>query len=223
VALQPQKTWAVITGDIVRSSSLSSDELCDVRAQLVDAVADIRGWGRRILRGRPDFFRGDAWQVLLSDPRRALRVALYVRSQLISIGLADTRLSIGLGSVDYLSRSRVSLSTGEAFKLSGHGLDGMSPAAGLAITCPQSAGPVAAWLTLTGQLCDSLISGWTKRQAAVVAVSLHPRDPRQDEIAALLKPPVSRQAVTKTLESANWYAIKAAIRVFEETRWDEVI
>lgn len=97
MALQPQKTWAVITGDIVRSSSLSSDELCDVRAQLVDAVADIRGWGRRILRGRPDFFRGDAWQVLLSDPRRALRVALYVRSQLISIGLADTRLSIGLG------------------------------------------------------------------------------------------------------------------------------
>jgi len=96
--------------------------------------------------------------------------------------------------VDDLSRSRVSLSTGEAFKLSGHGLDGMSPAAGLAITCPQSAGPIAAWLTLTGQLCDSLISGWTERQAAVVAVSLHPRDSRQDEIAEAASEPYRRQS-----------------------------
>jgi hypothetical protein len=223
VTLQPQKTWAVITGDIVRSSSLSGNDLEQVRAQLLSAFMDVRGWGKRILRGRPDFFRGDAWQILLSDPGRALRVALYIRSQLISTGIADTRLSIGIGRVDALSRRRVSLSTGEAFTLSGRGLDRMSVDTGIAIECPQSAGPLTAWLAVTGQLCDSLVRGWTRRQASVVAFSLHPQELTQDEIAALLRPAVSRQSVTKTLDSANWDALRAAIGVFEATSWDEVV
>jgi hypothetical protein len=41
VTLQPQKTWAVITGDIVRSSSLSGNDLEQVRAQLSSAFMDV--------------------------------------------------------------------------------------------------------------------------------------------------------------------------------------
>jgi hypothetical protein len=56
-----------------------------------------------------------------------------------------------------------------------------------------------------------------------VAFSLHPQELTQDEIAALLQPAVSRQSVTKTLDSANWDALRAAIGVFEATSWDEVV
>lgn len=85
--------FAVLTGDIIRSQALSGRELESVRRTLLDAVDDVRKWRSGVVKGKAEFFRGDAWQVLLSDPQLALRVALFLRATLLGTGIADTRVA----------------------------------------------------------------------------------------------------------------------------------
>ena len=100
----PGKQYAVLTGDIVKSSKLTAAQLESVRECVLAAVDQARGWRRGIVKGKAEFYRGDAWQVLLADISHALRVALLIRASVIAQGIADTRVSIGLGTVENLSR-----------------------------------------------------------------------------------------------------------------------
>ena len=84
------------------------------------------GWKRSLVKGKPEFFRGDAWQLLLTDPAMAMRVGILLRASLLAGGLADSRIAIGLGEVEQISSERVSLSTGQAFILAGKALDNMT-------------------------------------------------------------------------------------------------
>jgi len=217
------KLYAVLTGDIVKSSRLSPRQLESVRSSLTGAVSIVRRWQQGLVKDKPDFFRGDAWQLLLMDPARALRAGVYLRAAVLAMGLADTRVSIGLGGVDKVSRSRVSLSMGQAFTLSGHGLDNMTHYSKMTIEIPNPADPLSGWLPVVGHLCDSLMGQWTKRQAEVVCVALDPSEPDQDEIAKALKPAVSKQAVAKALNGASWYALREAVRLFEATSWNSIL
>ena len=217
------KLYAVLTGDIVKSSRLSLRQLELVRSVLAGAVGVVRRWQQGLVKDKPDFFRGDAWQLLLTDPAWALRVGVYLRAALLAKGSADTRVSIGLGRVDKVSSSRISLSMGEAFTLSGHGLDNMTQYSRMTIEIPGVAGPLSGWLPVVGHLCDSLMGQWTPRQAEVVCVALDPSGPDHDRIANLLKPAVSKQAVAKALNGASWYAIREAARLFETTSWKAIL
>lgn len=215
--------YAVITGDIIRSSALSSDELATVRGQLQASVRVAKRWKRGLIHGQLEFFRGDTWQVLLTEVPLALRVGMLLRAGLIAHGLADSRFAIGMGTVDSLSPRQVSLSTGEAFVLSGRGLDDLNLYSNLTIRCPATAGLLVDWLPAVGQLCDVVISGWTARQAQIVSLALDPTEPKQETIAERLQPPVARQVVTKALESAHWNALRHVLRTFERTDWQAVL
>ena len=213
------KFYAVLTGDIVNSTALAPDELESVRGWLSDAIDEVKHWKRGLVRGNAEFFRGDAWQLLLAEPALALRTAVFLRASLLAEPRVDSRVSIGLGRVEKISRGRISLSTGEAFSLSGRALDQMTQYSRMTIEVPQSAGAMAAWFPVIAGLCDSLISQWTARQAEIVCLAITPGEQTQEEIAETLVPAVSRQAVTKALDSANWHSIRAAIRQFETTDW----
>jgi hypothetical protein len=217
------KLYSVLTGDIVKSSRLSPRQLESVRSSLTGAVGVVGRWQQGLVKDKPDFFRGDAWQLLLRDTARALRVGVYLRAAVLAKGLADTRVSIGLGRVDKVSSGRISLSMGEAFTLSGRGLDNMTQYSRMTVAIPEVAGPLSGWMTVVGHLCDSLMGQWTQRQAEVVCVALDPTEPGQDEIAKALKPAISKQAVAKALNGANWYAIREAVRLFETTLWESLL
>jgi hypothetical protein len=214
---------AVLTGDLIKSSRLRPNQLESVRSSLVDSVDVVRSWRRGLVRGRPDFFRGDAWQLLLTDPGMAMRVGIFLRASLLAEGLADSRVSIGLGKVERISARRISLSTGQAFALSGHGLDKMTQYSRMTIEVPNSADPWFRWLPVVGHLCDSLIGQWTSRQAEIVCAAVSPKEPDHERIAAALKPAVSKQAVAKALNGAAWYVIREAVRQFEKTPWETVL
>ncbi|MCA8955966.1 MAG: hypothetical protein KDC87_07825 [Planctomycetes bacterium] len=214
---------AVLTGDLVQSRRLSAGDLEKVRGALLAALEQVRGWRRGVVRGKPEFFRGDAWQVLLGDAGAALRVAVFVRAALRSFGVADTRIAVGLGEVEAVSTRRVSLSTGEAFVLSGHALDGMTGASRLAIQLPESSGPWATWMTAVGELCDSHVGRWTRRQAEIVSLAVGPDEPLHEQIAARVRPAVSRQAVSKALLGAGFTALRDAVRAFAETPWEGLL
>ncbi|TWU44131.1 hypothetical protein Q31b_16670 [Novipirellula aureliae] len=215
--------YSVITGDIVKSTLLDTGDFESVRECLHDWVDVAKKWKRGVVKGNVEFFRGDAWQLLLSDASMALRVGVLLRAGLIAQGMADTRLSIGIGRVDSISTKRVSLSTGEAFVLSGHALDEMNQYSNLTIKSPGSTGLLSDWLPVVGQLCDVVVSGWTARQASIITLALNPKDFTHEEMASKVEPEITKQAVTKALDGANWNALRNAIRMFEKTDWKTAI
>jgi hypothetical protein len=222
--MQQARYRAVLTGDIIRSRSLQPRQLESVRSSLTNAVDVVRqDWKRGLVKGRPEFFRGDGWQLLLTDPAMALRVAVFLRASLLAGGVADSRIAIGLGEGERISPKRVALSTGEAFVLSGRALDEMTQYSNMTIEIPQSAGPLSGWLPVVGHLCNSFIEQWTRRQAEIVCVAIDPREPDYEKVAHALKPAISKQAVAKGLGGANWHAIREAVRQFEETPWEAVL
>ena len=215
--------YAVLTGDIIKSSRLSSTQLQSVRSSLITSVNAVRRWRPGLVKGKPEFFRGDAWQLLLNDAAMALRVGVFLRASLLSGGLADSRVAIGLGEVEEISSERVSLSTGRAFVLSGKALDRMTLYANMTIEVPKSAGPLSVWLPVASHLCDSLIGQWTMRQAEFVRAAVNPKEPDAEKIGQSLRPAISKQAVAKGLSGAHWYAIREAVRAFEETSWNALL
>jgi hypothetical protein len=218
-----RKYYAVLTGDIIQSSRLSPTQLESVRSSLISALNAVRRWKPGLVNGKPEFFRGDAWQLLLTNPAIALRVGIFLRASLLAKGIADSRVAIGLGEVEAISYERVSLSTGQAFVLSGKALDRMTRYSNMTIEVPKSVGPLSDWLPVAGHLCDSLIGQWTRRQAEIVRAAVHPKEPDFEKIGKWLKPAVSKQAVAKGLSGANWYVIREAVRLFEETSWGTVL
>jgi hypothetical protein len=212
------KMYAVLTGDVIRSRQLSVAELEGVRGAMDAAVDDVKRWRRGIVRGRVDFFRGDAWQLLLCEPAMALRVAIFLRARLRARG-QDTRVAIGLGTVEKVSSRRTSLSLGEAFVRSGHALDAMPRGREMAIAVPEPLAPAARWLAVVVQLVEAVIEQWTPRQAEVVALALQPERPTHEEIAEAVRPAVDRPVVSKTLGRADCTAVQAAIECFEQEPW----
>lgn len=209
-----QEVLAVITGDLVRSSALTADELQAARERLRVATAEMDGAGwcsGRLVIGDLEFYRGDAWQVLIRDPRLALRAAIYLRGALLAQGLCDTRASIGVGGVDRISEQRVSLSTGEAFELSGRGLDAMGPRFRLSLRLPDRLAAGGAWLPVVVHLCDGIMSQWEGRQIETALTALLRRDATHREIGDMLAPPVTQQAVSKSLQSAGWHGLHEAL------------
>lgn len=99
--------YAAITGDVIDSTKLLPTELESVKGKLLAAAKTIEGWKKGLVKGSPDFFRGDAWRMLLTDPAYALRASILIRASLLSIELertktgrlqrVDSRLAAGIG------------------------------------------------------------------------------------------------------------------------------
>ena len=205
---------AVLTGDIIKSTDMTFERLADVRKTLGDAFEQIAP-----SQGRIEFYRGDGWQLWLSDAKAAFRLALYLRARLRAAHDADTRISIGLGGVDRPVSANIALSAGEAFTLSGRGLDAMPSHLALTAHLPKSSGALARWVPVACHLTDEIVGGWTQRQAEICAKALELGEATHQDIADSLEPPVAKQTVTASLAGAGWRALQAPLVAFEETDW----
>jgi len=217
------KCYAVLTGDLIKSGELAKNELNDVRSSLLKRSGDINDWKTGLVEGNLEFFRGDSWQMLLGRPELAMRAAVFLRASLIGSGKADSRISIGLGTIDNISERQLLMSTGEAFSLSGHGLDELTGYSEMTIKISRSSGPLFEWLPVVANLCNSLIKQWTRRQAEVIIFAIDPEEPTHEEIAEKLTPAVTKQAVTKILNGANWHSLREVINQFEKMNWDAAL
>ena len=211
--------FAVFTGDIVDSSSLAAKDLgaaCDVVAHAFMAAGD---WRRGAVRGEADFYRGDAWQAVSATPGLALRVALFVRARLIGLTGVDTRIALTIGPVETVSRKRISLSRGPAFTASGRLIEDMGPSRfAIRLVDPgRGVKNAAGFIDAVASLIDAIVGGWTARQAEVVSMAILPTRPRQDDLAAVLG--VTKQAVSKILDAADWRALEDALDAFENADW----
>lgn len=216
--------YAVLTGDLVKSRALDDASLRQVQSALRQASEELAKapWDHGgIVRGELDAFRGDSWQLLLGKPRWALRAAVYLRASLLVQGLCDTRISVGIGPVSQLSESRISLSTGEAFELSGHGLDQMGARFRMALHVAESCHPPGPWLGVVMYLCDSVIAQWQGRQIETARLRAYHKDASHEQIGTLLSPKVTQQAVSKSLFHAGWHGLGEAMEQFEAWKFDK--
>jgi len=207
-------TRAVLTGDIINSRQIQNkDHLINVLHSIFHEIES------RFSPENPfEIFRGDSFQVLFKKPTSSLRVALLIKSGLMSQSnenqMYDARISIGIGSVAF-PQNNVKIANGIAFELSGMNLDLMKEKGrGIAINSSQSKNNST--LETMNVLLDALLSKWTKNAAEVVYLSLL-FGFTQSEIAEKLH--ISQSAVQQRLASAQYDAIYTYIRYFENLKW----
>lgn len=167
-----KKSYAILTGDIVGSSKLSPAQRKKLLSELISTSKEIRNIYKDIIPFDVDIFRGDSWQLLVTEPKLALRVALLFRSTLkgkMSIREFDSKIFIGVGTIDSLPGERVSLGNGDAFVLSGRGLESLKKYR-MGIGYPSF--DKNDYLNLVVQLIDVFATNWTIKQSTSISGAL---------------------------------------------------
>ncbi|BAU76769.1 hypothetical protein [Metapseudomonas furukawaii] len=180
---------AVLTGDLVHSQAAR-----DVLAY-VDGLHEVL----RKLEGRFAFqaetYRGDGFQLVPGDASEAMRCAVLLRAGLIAASPAterwDARIAVGLGQVDARG------GFGEAFVLSGRGLDGMKKSR-LALFSRDER--LLERLELATEFVAAIIDGWTAVEAQTYFLQTLAGLDQQGTADLLGK---SRVTVNKALQRAN--------------------
>ncbi|MCX5909670.1 MAG: hypothetical protein NTY64_21475, partial [Deltaproteobacteria bacterium] len=169
-----------------------------------------------------DIFRGDSWQVLVSDIAVSLQVGLFLRAHLraaMGTGKFDTRMAIGVGTVDFVPDDRVSKGDGQAYRHSGNALEQMTKASNMCFRFPE--GKIEESIDVLVHLIDVLARNWSDKQALAITGVL--QGLKQEKIGSLWKPPITQQSVNRHLQRAGWFAIERAIGFFKKQLLEAVI
>ena len=170
------KRYAVITGDIVGSRKFPEKARRDLHTVMTaGAEALCKVFGDAVPL-EMDTFRGDAWQMVVADPARALRIGSFYRAFLraeIRDVKADSRLAIAVGTIDFIPAAKVSSGDGEAYRLSGNLLERMPRQQRLAFAfaAKESDDRVAALKTVI-TLMDVLAANWSEKQSQAITGAL---------------------------------------------------
>jgi hypothetical protein len=201
---------AVITGDLVASTKQAADQIDAAMQAIRDAAAIIAAWQTPPIDTRFTRYRGDGWQIVLADPRFALRAAVVIQARLIALGM-ESRIFIGVGSADTLGTGTLADASGEAFARSGQGLDGMGDNWRLGI----DGDAVRVEDQLVADLLGERMGRWTVAQAEAAAMQLATpaRITTLHEIGKVLK--ISPQAVNDRVRGAGCATIASVLRRWE--------
>lgn len=218
--LNPQRqTFAVITGDVVGFSRLSSSQRAALSGIVYITYQQTPKYFKDSVSQKIDIFRGDSWQFVLNKPKSSLRIALFFRAFSISqmaLPSIDTRLAIGIGPVDFLPSEKTRTGDGEAFRQSGLGLDEMPRNIRMNIKSDSAIGALDInTIDVLVKLIDAIVKDWTPRQACVACGAI--LGWKQGEItSSWLEGKISQQAIAQHLNRAKWNAVSAAIKHFED-------
>ncbi len=209
--------YAVITGDVVNSSSLTSNE----RELVLDFIKKIfkrieKEEGRiKELKENYVITRGDSFQIVVKDLKMILKYTILLRAGLKGLinknlsQLCDTRISIGVGSVDYWGNS-ISESDGDAFRYSGRAFDKFKNKERLRIKTDEE--ELDDELNVYFMLLNSIISDWTNLRAQIIYEKI--LEPKQKSIANKLD--ISASVVSRRLNSAHWNSVEILLNRFEK-------
>jgi hypothetical protein len=210
---KPQR-YAVLTGDIVGSTALSPPGLPTLMQRLREAAEQFSAAFPGAVFGKLDVFGGDGWQVLMTDWKRSLRAAFYMRAMAKGMEAlkADSRVAVAWGAVDAesLKPERISESTGEAFTRSGRALKIMRKQGRLVLDVGESCDEWR-FLQTSVALVDELANRWTSRQAETVAMALLGRSQEGISSATGKRQPTVQQA----LRTAGWRGIDDMLKELE--------
>lgn len=206
--------YAVLTGDIVGSSKLTARDRERLYEVMRNGSAELQRFYQSAVPLPVDIFRGDSWQVLLSDPEKSFEAGLFyrtfIKANMKRRGI-DTRMSIGIGTIDFLPGNKVSEGDGEAYRISGEGLENLPKFSYMRYTFPNTTHEAA--LHMIVQLIDVIAQKWSDKQALAVFGTL--QGLKQEDITKFWGKPIAQQAIGKHLDRADWRVVKRAADFFE--------
>jgi hypothetical protein len=219
------KIGAVITGDIIKSSSFDLRSRDLIRKKLSEISDGLHSKENPFSIDIPlpiDVFQGDSWQVIINRPELSLRIGLFIRASIRSLkdfhGV-DSRFSIGIGEYLPLPK-RVSLGDGSAYILSGRGLQKKAKSHSSNImleTVPNINfnSSFLSYLDVMLTLIDQIAVKWTSNQAQAVAGALQGWN--TNKIALNWKDKtIGRRTVSRHLIKAGWDSLEFALIFFEK-------
>ena len=204
---------AVLTGDLIASTKAGAETVDQAMAVLAAASTQIGLWAQADTRFTR--FRGDGWQIYIDFPGLAYRACLYLVARLKASGCTlETRISVGIGTVERLGTANLSDANGAAFIVSGHGLDDMPRSGRLAISGVKH---MAKFFTGIYAQAEFQAYRWSREQAEAIALALelhkHPDDPTIEDMARPLG--ITRQALQARLKGAGYHALTEILYAIE--------
>lgn len=169
---------AVITGDIINSRTRTNQD-----AWMKPLKRIFSKYGK--MPATWEIFRGDSFQLEISDPSQALLTALEIKATIKSQEGLDIRMSIGIGEKNYTAK-RITESNGEAFIASGEAFNQLpQQKRTLVIVTPWAAFNEAIDVML--KLAAIPMDKWTPLMAEIVKASIENPNSIQSDIASKLK------------------------------------
>jgi hypothetical protein len=220
---QNEKLYAVLTGDLVKSSRLSSEKSTDAMGCLKNTANDFAKHFPEAIVGQMDTFRHDSWQMLMKKPALAFNAAIFLRTALKLKSDAetkyDTRICIGIGQVELIDEQRVSNSRGPAFTHSGRGLDEMNDEC-LKLVAGEDAPVLFNGVShMAIPLLDCIIGDWTPTESRAVYGMLtgltQEETARNWPVHEKTGKRPTRQAIGDSLKRAHWRTVHAVLHWLE--------
>ncbi len=182
----------VITGDIVASRRQKNPELWlkPLKALFEGVGQEIKSW---------EIYRGDSFQLEITDAAEVLRVVYKIKALLKSLGGLDVRMAIGLGDISYTA-SRLSESNGTAFIYSGEKFETLKQdKIKLAL---KSADPdFDKTMNLLLKFASISMDNWTVVSATTVYTSLEHPNATQTELGQKLQ--IKQHTVSERLQRSR--------------------
>lgn len=202
---------AVITGDMVASKTLSMAD----RDRFIYIISTLGKFLAPDSYTFAEIFRGDSFQLKIPNPLNALKSAVTIRALFRSQCYSDCnkqwdcRIAVGIGETEF-EKGRPGLSDGEAYRLSGYGLDQMKREHLIISTPWQDVNDEMAVIT---PFADDIISHWTVKQSEVMLSKLlH----QLSNVDIAVHQQVSRQAIDKLVNSAKLRLINLYLNRFQQ-------
>ena len=211
---------ATISADIVRSTSMNTEDLIALRNRLQglfhDFEEDYPGFWARIVRG-------DSIECVVPNYNDALRIAimikLYVKMRVSEFDCSETlqrygiRFSIGVADIKYADKKE-DIINGPAIYMSGRNLDEISRKENrmTAFEIEHAPKPLSNLLDSYVAMVSTIVDSYSAKQAEVVFLKL--LGFKEKEISERVG--VSQSSVNTRATNAQWGLLNTAIKDFEE-------
>ncbi|MBC7523615.1 MAG: hypothetical protein H7239_04165 [Flavobacterium sp.] len=205
-----QVNVGIITADIVSSTEIDFGSKEDAFAQFNEGLELIK----KKFEIKYEWYRGDAFQVKTPSTASSLRIALLIKFWIKSFEkenkkTQDVRLSLGIGTIK-IDKKELSMSDGEAFRLSGRNLDQLKSSKQLLIIDATDTNSNA--LKIESVLLNTLINDITSIQAKVLFYKLNGLI--EEDIAKLLG--LAQSTVNQHSNAGNWNTFSKYVNYFEQ-------
>ncbi|KAF2331575.1 hypothetical protein [Flavobacterium nitrogenifigens] len=193
---------SVITGDIIGSRQQSEHWVEDLKKILAPFGHTPSQW---------EVYRGDEFQIEISNPEDALLAAILVKAHLRAIK-SDARMSIGFGDKTH-NAERISESNGSAFIHSGELFETLKKQK---VTLAMRTGDtdLDEKLNLMLQLALTFMDSWLVQSAEFVAIAIENPTLSQEELGKKLG--INQAAVSRRQKRAQFDLIMNLDRYFRK-------
>jgi len=204
---------AVITADIIGYTKLTSND-ANIVLNTIHSLFNELSLKRNNLSSSFSIKRGDSIQGEISNPAKALKIALLLKTAVRKLKLEgknlDIRIAIGVGNIEN-KRNSIDESFGEAYIYSGRSLDAMKNDRRVFVVKTNNE-TVNEELDVELILLEAIMSGWKTTSAEVLYYTLLGFN--ETEIAEKLN--VSQSAINQRKKTAGWVAVEALVNRYDK-------